>query len=384
LSGTISRAFAASAFLLPGLAVFTFALADYQATGRRVKFGGLSIGRFLCMTLAGMSVVLFAQRSAVAFLGGAAIGVTLLMLPYLWTNLPKHPFRAGSRTVVFNAFHFGLGMWFQYLAGKVLRVGDRFVVGAFIGATAVAIYGAEYSLLFGTMALVVTPLVTVVTPRAYATADREGDAAFAALLSKILNVYVPVMFLAVGGLFVVAPQFFGAVVPAGYGDHLRPDVILALEVAAALHGATLILNIILAVKRRTFISAKLFAILAIANIACNLLLVPVIGISGAVYANLLSYSALLVFTIIWSRRFVAVRLPVRSGAMALTAVAGLGVISALAEDMNRWAAVSLESAIVLGVFLVLIAMTPMPVMSMIGRAIHGPEPRRVQVAAESL
>jgi O-antigen/teichoic acid export membrane protein len=376
----LARAFVASAFLLPGLCVFTFALANYQASGRRVKYGALSIGRFVSMSVIGLLAVLTAQRSATAFLWGASAGVSLLVLPYLWKNLKPRPFSQDSRRVIREAFQFGLGMWFQYLAGKVLRVGDRFVVGAFIGAAAVGIYGAEYALLFGTVAIVVSPLITVITPRAYATADREGDSALATLIGKILSAYVPIIFLAVSGLFIVTPLVFGMLLPDRYSTALRPDIVLALEVAAALHGVTLIINMILGVKRRTLVSAKLFAILATANIAFNLVMVPAFGISGAVYANLLSYAALLGFTIVWCRRFVPISLPVKAGVIALSGIAALVVVANLTSEMTWWTATALETLTVLFVMFALVAVTPAQIILRSRRAMRGPEQSRVQIA----
>jgi O-antigen/teichoic acid export membrane protein len=376
----LARAFVASAFLLPGLCVFTFALADFQASGQRVKFGALSIGRFMSMTTIGLVLVLTAERTATAFLWGASAGVSLLVLPYLWKNLKPRPFGQISRRTIREAFHFGLGMWFQYLAGKVLRVGDRFVVGAFIGAAAVGIYGAEYALLFGTVAIVVSPLITVITPRAYATADREGDSALATLIGKILSAYVPIIFLAVSGLFIVTPFVFGLLLPDRYSTAMRPDIVLALEVAAALHGVTLITNMILGVKRRTLVSAKLFAILATANIAFNLVMVPAFGISGAVYANLLSYSALLGFTIVWCRRFVPISLPVKAGIIALSGIAALIVVANLTKESTWWTSTAIESLTVLFVMCALIAVTPAPIISLSKRAMQGPDRSRVQIA----
>jgi O-antigen/teichoic acid export membrane protein len=376
----LARAFVASAFLLPGLCVFTFALADYQASGRRVKFGALAIGRFVSMSVIGLVAVLTAERTATAFLWGASAGVSLLVLPYLWKNLRPRPFGQDSRRVIREAFHFGLGMWFQYLAGKVLRVGDRFVVGAFIGAAAVGIYGAEYALLFGTVAIVVSPLITVITPRAYATADREGDSALATLIGKILSAYVPIIFLAVSGLFIVTPLVFRLLLPDRYSTALRPDIVLALEVAAALHGVTLIINMILGVKRRTLVSAKLFAILATANIAFNLVMVPVFGISGAVYANLLSYAALLVFTIVWCRRFVPINIPVKTGAIALSGILALIVVANLLSGSTWWTATALESLTVLFVMFALVVVAPAPIIALSKRVMRGPEQNRVQIA----
>ncbi|MFL5758483.1 MAG: O-antigen ligase family protein [Thermomicrobiales bacterium] len=378
----LARAFVASAFLLPGLSIFTFALADYQASGRRIKFGALSVGRFLAMTSLGVMSVLLIDRSGSAYLGGAAIGVTLLTLPYLATNLPKGRPGPGSLTVVRDAFHFGLGMWFQYLAGKILRIGDRFVVGAFIGAAAVGIYGAEYALLFGAVAMVVSPLITVITPRAYSTADKKGDAALAEFVSKILVAYVPIMFVAVSGLFIVAPVVFAALVPSSYSGSLRPDIVLALEVAAGLHGVTLIVNLILAVKRRTLVSAKLFALLAVANIACNFVLVPVFGIPGAVYANILSYSVLLVFTLVWTRRYVEINLPAKAGLIALFGFALLGVISAESESMVWWVAGSLEVLTTIVVVLAIFAVSPIRLSAIFARLTQVPETHRVLASAE--
>ncbi len=346
----LALTFVASAFLLPGLGIFTFALADFQAASRRTMFGAFSVVRFVAMTSFGLAMVLIVDRSARGFLAGAAIGITLLVIPYLATNISRKIVSAETRTIVHDAFRFGLGMWFQFLAGKVLRIGDRFVVGAFIGAAAVGIYGAEYALLFGTVAMVMSPLVTVITPRAYATADKHGDAALAGFISAVLRLYVPIMFLAVSGLFIVAPIVFAALLPPSYSDALRPDIVLALEVAAALHGVTLIVNLILAVKRRTLVSAKLFALVAVANIACNLALVPIIGLTGAVYANLVSYVLLLAFTLYWSQQYIRLQVPARAGVVAIVGFIALGTLSAATNGMAWWISGTLELLVVIAFF----------------------------------
>lgn len=346
------------AIFLPMLSSFSFLLADFQASARPELFCAAAVARTIVVLAAGLLAIAVLDPTAVAFLAGSALGLTVLILPYLVHGLSPYPFRAGTRPIVHEALRFGAGMWFQNLGGKVLRIGDRYIVGAYLGAASVAVYGAGYTLLVGAISIVVSPLITALTPLVFDASERNGDEATRTLLETVLQLYLPGASLVVSLAFIAAPVGLPILLPPDYVDAFSPAMMLALLVAGAIHGAALVINLVFAVRRRTHISAALFLVLALTNLVGNLVFVPRYGIAGAAWVTLLSYVALLVATVAYSRRHLPVRVPGRLGILCLGGIVIVALLPQLAGDLPAWSVISGQILVLLAWNVMLVGVIP--------------------------
>jgi O-antigen/teichoic acid export membrane protein len=299
----------AGGLLLPGFATVTFALSDMQSQARPQQFCAVALARLLCVIFGGLLAVALAGPTSTMFLTGGAFALTFAMVPYMRRVLVRRPFPAGSRVIIVAAIRYGAGVWLQNVGAKVLRIGDRYLIGPILGTAAVAVYGAGYTLLVGSMTILVAPLITVLTPRVFAISERDGDPAVAALLGHVLRTYVPVASAIVACGIAASPLLLAIFLPAEYARAFSIAMVAALLSAGAVHGAALIVGLIFAAKRRTMVSAQLFVGVAILNVVGNLLTVPMFGLAGAVWTTMLTYAALLIATVMFAGRYVSIDLP---------------------------------------------------------------------------
>jgi O-antigen/teichoic acid export membrane protein len=344
----LSRALLAGAIYLPALAAFSFALADYQAAGRTRMYFGISVARTTAIVTGGLVGVTLFSKHAAAFLGGSGVGLLLIITPYIVVRVRFVRPGTENRRTLRSAFSFGIGMWFQQLGAKILRIGDRYVISAVLGAAAVGVYGAGYTLLFGVLSALVLPLILLLTPKVYATGDRAGDQAVVDLLGRVLRYYIPIAALVVAAVFVVSPIFLRVLLPGGYAAAFSSAMALALIAAPALHGATLTLNLVLELKRRIKASALLFLAVAVGNVVANMLLVPWLGIAGAVWATLGSYVALFALTYTVSRSYLLVDIPLRQTIVCVGSLLIVFLVVRASEDAPLWAAASIQGIALVG------------------------------------
>jgi O-antigen/teichoic acid export membrane protein len=343
-----SSALMAGAIYLPALAVFSFALADCQAAGRTRMYFGLAVARTTVIVTGGLVGITLFSHNAAAFLGGSGVGLMLMLVPYFVRRVRIIHRGDEHRKRLRDAFSFGFGMWFQQLGAKILRIGDRYVISVVLGAAAVGVYGAGYTLLFGILSALTLPLSLLLTPKVYATGDRAGDRAAVDLLNRVMRYYIPIAALVIAAVFVVSPLFLRILLPGSYAAAFSSAMALALIAAPAIHGATLTLNLVLELKRRIKASASLFLAVAVGNVVANMLLVPWLGIAGAVWVTLGSYVALFALTYVVSRRHLLVEIPVRQTIVCVGSVLAVFLVVRASANAPLWAETSIQGIALVG------------------------------------
>jgi len=211
----------------------------------------------------------------------------------------------------------------------VLSTTDRFLIAAFLDEQAVGAYHAGYSLSNRTLDVLFIWLGAAGGPALIAALERGGAKALAEAAREQASLIVLVTLPAATGLALVAQPLAQIMV----GEHLRDGAaqVTPWIAASGVFGGltTYYFAQAFTLARRTGLLLAAMATPALANIGLNLLLIPRLGLTGALVATLASYGLGLIAAILLGRRAIALPLPWRAGAHAVlgSAAVALAVIN---------------------------------------------------------
>lgn len=183
--------------------------------------------------------------------------------------------------------NFSLPMIPGNLSSWVVSFSDKYVIGFFLGVKPVGIYSACYGLAF-TISSIAGILSFVLVPTMSKLFDEGRVDEVRLLLRYSIKYYlalaIPFLF---GAAILSEPILSILTVPeiAVQGKIITPIVALAI----ASHGIYTLVAIILMLAKKTKILGVTWIILAILNLALNVILVPRIGIKGAAITTLTAY-----------------------------------------------------------------------------------------------
>ena len=186
--------------------------------------------------------------------------------PYLAFSLPLIPFT--------------LSYW-------MINIGDRYVIGYFMGADAVGIYSASYTM-GGVVGFFFSPIVLVLLP---AITDLYENNKIQELKNHLKYSFKFFMMLAIPSLFglsilsqsllktLTTPEFI-----SGYA------IIPIVGLGVILFNSSNLFSDVLMLFKRTKVLSIVFGFSASINLVMNTILVPIIGISGAAIATLITFA----------------------------------------------------------------------------------------------
>ncbi|AMM22027.1 hypothetical protein AX769_20090 [Frondihabitans sp. PAMC 28766] len=241
--------------------------------------GGSFVGLILLVTIPGSDAITYAWGGVVCQFLAMFVGfaVTKPRIRGLW-----------QWKVTGRAITLGIPLALGSLAYFVLNAGDRVIVQRDLGATEVGRYQVAY-VVGSAVILLLNFTNSAWTPQfarlrsevaRYALAMRSRDELYRLLMPITLAVTL------------VSPLALRILAPASFKPNDLTLVVFIVALTAfpvAASGAT---DRLLIVQRRGKTLGALAGVAAVVNIAVNLVLVPIMGITGAALATLVAYSVL--------------------------------------------------------------------------------------------
>jgi O-antigen/teichoic acid export membrane protein len=211
----------------------------------------------------------------------------------------------------------------------LLSLSDRWLVGLYLGANAVAMYAVSYDLTGKTSQLVMSAFSLAWQPAIIRTFEGQGRAATEALVSRAARSYLIVLLPATLGLSVLGREIVEVLATREYtaGAIVIPFVACAMFcyglVDLAGRGLTL--------AKRPDLEARNFAVAGAINFALNVLMIPRFGLVAAAANTLLGYILLLALHLLTVRRYLAWRFPWATLGRVSAAAIGMGGVLLLAD-----------------------------------------------------
>jgi O-antigen/teichoic acid export membrane protein len=274
---------------------------------RVVVFGFLTFGAGAVVTL---WLVLGLHLGAVGgLLGQLASGVVVVAVT-LALLLRRRP--AGlDRDIAEEGLRFGLPLIPHSIAGWVLNLSDRWVIGLTIGLAAAAaqrqigIYSLGYQL-GQVVAVVAISLNTAWVPFFYVRGEHERGPDLLREMTTLSVAALAILTIMVG---VLAPEVVAVLAPKSWGGEASVAALVTPLVAMAclIQGFYFMAVSPIFLQRRTAI-LPLFTLAAGAlNVGLNILIIPVLGVVGAGWSTIAGYGLLAAGTVWYARRGYVVR-----------------------------------------------------------------------------
>jgi O-antigen/teichoic acid export membrane protein len=240
---------------------------------------------------------------------------------------------------------YGLPVALSLIFALALATTDRFLLAAYLGDATVGVYQAGYSLANRTLDVMFIWLGAAGGPALIVALERGGGAALAKAAREQAGLMLALALPACVGLALVARPLTEVMVgPAlAEGAAAVTPWIAASALFAGL--TTYYTHQAFTLGRRTGLLLLAMAIPAALNIALNLILIPRLGLTGALVATTASYAVGLIASIVLGRRAQPLPLPWNALARAGMAAAAMGVVVAKLPNLGGMPELALKAGV---------------------------------------
>lgn len=356
-SGTSASLAAPALFWVVSASLFEVLGAVFAAEHRAAELASYQVLSSIGVFVLRLLLVLTLLEGEVTAMFWGIVLVNLTMTPLLWARAkvpgptPKAIWvTAGSastraRTSAFLAF--GLPMTLWLVPGLLMDVGDRFVINALLGTSAVGIYDANYRLIAGVATLLIAPITITLHPFIMAMTESGRESTVGRIISGIIENLIVLGAFSSGLALIFHADIALLLGPAfREGSVIMPAVVVgmfALHIGSFAHKP-------FEIARRTRPMVVLAFVGAAINLALNYALIPVVGYIGAAYATALSFGFYAVSVGLLGRRIIPWRLDLVATLRDTVAI-GVGLAIAaglrtLAEPVSPLGALAVAGGVV--------------------------------------
>lgn len=296
--------------------------------------GALAIGTFLAWRTG--------LGPAAPFVGLASVLALLAVIEgsRLWRESHGGRF---DRTRVKPYLVYGVPVALALSLNIALDAGDRFLIALFLGPEAVGIYAAGYGIADKTAGLLCIWAAAAGGPMMMAAWEREGLEAIREVSAQVARALMLIAAPAAAGLALVAQPLTEVMI----GEEMRmqaAEIIPWIALSGLINGFVLhYVSEAFQLSRRTALRAGLMVVPAVANVAINIVLLPWIGLMGAVYSTVACYGLALLLLALVSRRLAPLAWPWMDFLRIAGACAAMAITVRLMPDLGGVAELSLKA-----------------------------------------
>ncbi|MFS2317892.1 lipopolysaccharide biosynthesis protein [Maricaulis sp. D1M11] len=312
IPGLDPRLQTAGVFALASLllrALLQIGLETHRAGADIPRYSALQASYQLLGFMIGVGLLLGTPLGAAGIFAGTALAGAIMLvfdLPVMWRRA-----RSGKRQSVRGQAYlkYGLPVSVSLVFEHLLSIGDRFLLAALMGPSAVGMYAAGYGLADRMIDIIFIWFGAAVWPLTIKALETRGEQAAKTVAGQAAALMGLIAFPAAAGLALVAPALTTVMV----GESVREGATLIMPLIALsglMNGMmTYYFHEAFTLKRRTGLMAGTMAAAAVFNLGLNLVLIPLMGLVGAALATVIAYGVALVVCAVLGRNFFALPLP---------------------------------------------------------------------------
>lgn len=258
-----------------------------NARGLPLNYGLLTASRGAFALAFSVALVLSGFGSTGAVFG---VAVACLFSVVLFGARRKSKTQHNSPALRNQLIVYGFPLTLTYFATMVLDVSDRFMIGWWLGASAVAGYAAAYDLTQQIVGAIMNVLFLTAYPRVVAAWEVGGAlAASQAMLPLYRAMLLGVPLIA--GVFIgcavdISQLFFGISIRSD-ASKIMPWVALAISMACI---KSYFLDIAFQLEKKTYVQVRISMVMAVLNVVLNVVLMANFGVIGAAIATAIAFS----------------------------------------------------------------------------------------------
>jgi len=263
---------------------------NFLRAEERTKYYNLigMFGRFLSLGLS-IFFALYIVRGLVGYYLGLVISSVTVSMILFFTFFKKLEFsKKGFSIALFkSSLKFGFPLIWSEFSHLLLNYVDRYFIQFYLGATAVGLYSAGYSLGTYVTEGIIYPISYAMAPIYMRLLYEKGEEETKAFISNTYRFYVLIAFPAAFGFMGLGKDLLVVLATDKYSG---AGVILPYVIVGQLiHYSTLILDVGLMIRKKTYIFPIVAMLSVLLNCLLNVVLLPRFGILGAGVATVLSY-----------------------------------------------------------------------------------------------
>jgi O-antigen/teichoic acid export membrane protein len=221
---------------------------------------------------------------------------------------------------------YGLPVAVALALNIALDAGDRFLIALFLGPEAVGVYAAGYGVADKTIGLICAWGAAAGAPMMMAAWERDGAEALKDVSRQVARTLLLIAAPAAAGLALVAQPLSEVMI----GEEMRAQaasIMPWIALSGLMSGFVMhYLSEAFALSRRTDLRAGLMTIPAVANVGLNIILLPMMGLMGAVYATVACYALALVLLGFVGRKLTPLAWPWADFAKVAGACAAMAIV----------------------------------------------------------
>lgn len=265
--------------------------------GQALKYFWINISVFIINQILILLFVVWAGKGALGFLNAALIGSAVTGVLYLWMTIKEIKVNFNLHYLK-ESLLFSLPLLPHLISQWGLLLIDRYILEKLRPLSEIGVYSFGYQLAL-IMSVVVMGVSNAWAPYFYKNAGEESQEVRKHFGRLQLEFIAVVAVIAVIGIL-FAEELVTALFPKNY--HLSADIIPVIVLAYVVFGLYLIIGTAIFYKKRHKIIPVITSLAALVNIILNLVWIPKFGITGAAYATLFGYLALLLPVAWWSQK----------------------------------------------------------------------------------
>jgi O-antigen/teichoic acid export membrane protein len=275
--------------------------------------------------------------------------------------------RKFSPALLRQAVAYGFPLIWAEVSNITLALGDRYILQYFLGERMVGIYSVGYNISALAQSLLAVPLRLAVVPAYLSMWNEQGEEPTRKLLGRVLNYYLMLGIPLAVGMIWFRREILVLLTSERYSD--SQSVVPLIIVPLVLYGAYTIYGAGLFIHKKTAVFMWVNFLGSFTNVGLNFVLIPRMGILGAAWATLVSYSLITIIIVFKSSSFLKV--PVRVLAWIGFVVAAVGttaLTSALLAEQTVWIKIPIVAVSYVGLIFLADAQFRHDVRSVLRRA----------------
>lgn len=308
--------------------------AFHRGEMRAARYNLIECGQALGQLMLGLVLIWLTPARSSALLIGALLA-SLLVAGIDLRSVGRALRRPVARSELAGLLRFGLPLSASFALNYILATSDRLLVEYFLGPGAVGVYSIAYGLMDRALSSIFVAISLVAFPLAIRAYEREGASGASRQLRENGRLLMAISLPACVMLICLDRQI--AAVMVGPAFRAEAEAIMPWVALAALLAGFQIhfFDHAFHLSRRTTLFLWSTGPAAVLNIVANLVLLPRMGLMGAVWATLASYALSLLASIVIGARVQRVPLDLGElGRVVLGCAAMAGMLRLIATPAD--------------------------------------------------
>lgn len=320
--------------LFPVSVIGNLAQQNHKAEQRIKRYSIVEVGRLIGGFICGTGLALMGGFGAAAPLIGMTIAYVIAGISegfWLWR-------RSKSGTVdrqnARRYFVYGVPIAAALVLDLVLSASDRFLIAFFLDEAAVGAYAAGYGVADKTVLMICAWAAMAGSPIMMSAYEKDGPEVASKAAKDLARALFLIAIPAAAGIALVAHPLSEVMI----GEQLRAEarrIIPWITVAGLFNGFLIhFYSEAFQLAKKAGERALLMLVPVIANIGLNILLLPMIGLMGAVYATVACYGLAVLLLAIFGHRHFPMPLPLLDLAKVIAGCVAMAGAVQLVPDMS--------------------------------------------------